>query len=217
MAPPVLAIHLMNPRRLALLDLQTAAGRGFEILKAIPQLTPEFLLKGVTAIARQDWSGALSNLWVVVEQLTSHLWEREVLACETVPSVAGRQAQLKDNRSWTTANKQEMLHQKGTLDVVTLRALFAARKSRNELVHTGKHPTQDAGNAAFGGVKGLLLASTRQSDIPLFSLDLGDHRLSDPFQLPIAKKLNVEYWMPVPKLPNEEDIEREMATKRQKK
>jgi hypothetical protein len=213
MAPPVLAIQLLNPRRMTFLDLQTAAGRGFEVLKAVPELTPEFLLKGVTAIARQDWSSALSSLWVVVEQLTSHLWERDILAGETIESVSGRQAQLKDNRSWTAANKQEVLHQKGSFDVGTLRALFAARKARNELMHTGKHPTQDAGNAAFGGVKGLLLATTRQSDIPLFSLDLGDHRLSDPFRQPTAKEMNVEYWMPFPKLPNEEDIEREMAIK----
>jgi len=30
-------------------------------------------------MARQDWAGAVSNLWVIAEQLTAYLWSRDVI------------------------------------------------------------------------------------------------------------------------------------------
>jgi hypothetical protein len=43
--------------------------------------------------------------------------------------------------------------------------------------------------------------------IPLFDLDLSDHPVSDPFA---PRKLEGEpkYWMAIPKLPGEEELEK---------
>jgi len=79
---------------------------GRAILERIPEISPEFLLKRVTGVARRDWAAALSNLWVVVEQITSHLWEKRVLTpARADRTVGGRLDQLSDNRTWTVATR----------------------------------------------------------------------------------------------------------------
>ena len=210
MAPPIHAIELMNPRKVKLSELQKASARGFQLLSKVPELTPEFLLKGVTGLARKDWGNALSNLWIVIEQITSHLWSKEMLGV-SFNHVPGRRDQLKDNRSWTAATKQEVLHQKGILTINTLGALFVARKSRNDLFHNGTHPDKEAAVAALHSIHGLLIAATQENELPLFSLNIDDHQISDPFQPPRTEKLNVAYWMDFPKLPGEDEISREEA------
>ena len=73
MAPPIEAILLMEPRTLAFDALAEAARIGFRLLKMVPHLSPEFLLKGVSGIARRDWGIGLSNFWITTEQLTELL------------------------------------------------------------------------------------------------------------------------------------------------
>lgn len=96
MAPPIEAIALMEPRTLEFETLIAAARAGFCLLKLLPYVSPEFLLKGVSGIARRDWGMGLSNLWITIEQLTESLWRRDVLA--PVKSggdlIAGREGQL---------------------------------------------------------------------------------------------------------------------------
>jgi len=86
-------------------------------------------------MARQDWAGAVSNLWVIAEQLTAYLWSRDVIdeSKADSDSIVGRRPQLEDSRTWTAANRQE-LYQKGSFGTETLRALYVTRKSRNDLV-----------------------------------------------------------------------------------
>jgi hypothetical protein len=74
------AIALFQPRTVSFGQLRTAMADGLAALATVPQLSGEFLLKGVSGIARRDWGRALSNLWITIEQLTGFLWEREVLA-----------------------------------------------------------------------------------------------------------------------------------------
>jgi hypothetical protein len=78
-APPIEAIKLLDPPTVDLAKLQEASKSGFALLQVIEQLNPEFLLKGVSGIARRDWGVGLSNLWITVEQLTESLWQREVI------------------------------------------------------------------------------------------------------------------------------------------
>jgi hypothetical protein len=76
MAPPIQAIRLVNPRAIAMTSIEAAMRTGRSVLERIPEISPEFLLKGVTGVARRDWGTALSNLWIVVELVSSHLWVR---------------------------------------------------------------------------------------------------------------------------------------------
>ena len=90
-APPLEAIYLLSPRSTDIATLIAAMNSGRTLLAALPELGPEFLLKGTTGIARRDWGSALSNLWIIVEQITSHLWEKNILVpARTSPTVLGR-------------------------------------------------------------------------------------------------------------------------------
>jgi hypothetical protein len=73
------AIALCDPRSAQAGDLRTAMSAGRSILEALSELSGEFLLKGVSGIARRDWGTALANLWIVVEQITSNLWDRRMV------------------------------------------------------------------------------------------------------------------------------------------
>ncbi len=211
-ASPLEAIELLAPRTETFHSLQAAMNVGLAALADVPPLSGEFLLKGVSGIARRDWGAALTNLWIVIEQITMFLWEREVLKTVAGDSrrIDGRLEQLKDARTWTTASRQEMLHQKGVVETDTLRNLFVARKCRNELMHRGVHASEAAAQAAYSAVLSLLqIALARIS--PLSAINLSDHSLSDPFK-PVDKgPLEPKYWMAIPKLPGEEALEREEA------
>ena len=183
MAPPIEAIALLQPRSVCFGQLRSAMADGLAALATVPQLSGEFLLKGVSGIARRDWGLALSNLWITIEQLTGFLWEREVLANlpEGAERVDGQRDQLKDTRTWTAATRQEMLHHKGAISPATLRALYRARKARNELMHSGRHPDESSALAAYAATTELLQAALLAHEPALCHLDLADHALSDPF------------------------------------
>ena len=131
-APPIEAILLENAQTINFEDLRIAARDGFALLKLAPGLSGDFLLKGVSGIARRDWGVGLSNLWISIEQLTEVLWQREV----TVPikadqdQISGRRDQLKDTRTWTASNRHEYLHIKGLIQRELLQQLSVARKAR---------------------------------------------------------------------------------------
>lgn len=100
-ASPMEAIALYKPRVVTFATLQAAAAAGISALSRIPELSAEFLLKGVTGFARRDWGTALSNLWIAVEQLTNHLWTLHVINPEKGEDdrIPGRKDQLTDART----------------------------------------------------------------------------------------------------------------------
>ena len=213
MAPPIEAIMLVEPNTVEFARLREAFDVGFALLKLVPQLSPEFLLKGVSGIARRDWGVGLSNLWISVEQLTECLWQREVL--NLLPSrkghIAGRQDQLKDTRTWTAANRHELLHSKGAISSTALRDLYVARKARNDLSHRGTHPGEASAHATYRATLALFKCAVGEKVIPLSGLNLENHSLSDPFKPREHRMLDPKYWMEIPKLPGEEELELEEA------
>jgi len=74
-ASPLEAIMLMDAPTVKFSDLATAMATGLSVLNQIGRLRGDLLLKGVTGIARRDWSAGLSNLWIVIEQIVSHIWD----------------------------------------------------------------------------------------------------------------------------------------------
>jgi hypothetical protein len=198
------AIMLMDAPTVRLSDLVTAMKTGLSVLDQITRLRGDLLLKGVTGIARRDWSAGLSNLWIVIEQIMSHIWDTEIIKKADPKS---RRDQLSDNRTWTAAVKLEMLHQKGHLNADALKELSTARKARNDLAHEGHTPSEASALAALSGVRRLIRVIMPHQPIPLFDLDLSDHAISDPFA-PRKLKGEPKYWMPIPKLPGEEELEK---------
>ena len=208
-ASPFEAINLVNPRSIALSELTTALQSGRTILDAVPELSGEFILKGATGFARRDWGAALSNLWIVIEQVTSSIWTRKVLTPARSSGVAGRLAQLEDNRIWTAAARHELLHQTGILPLDALASLAVARRARNALAHAGRHPTEADANDAYTSALRLLGIAVHPFPVPMMTLDLRDHGLSDPFEpARRPRKLKPTHWMEIPKLPGELELER---------
>ncbi|MBR1364909.1 hypothetical protein [Bradyrhizobium ottawaense] len=202
------AILLMDPRTVQFSSLVDAMKTGLSVMDQITRLRGDILLKGVTGIARRDWSAGLSNLWIVIEQLVSHIWNDTIIKqAEAASASKARRDQLGDNRTWTVAVKLELLHQLGHVNASALQELSAARKARNDLAHEGRTPSEASALNAFNGVRHLAKAIMPQKHIPLFDLDLADHAISDPFA---PRRLTGEpkYWMAIPKLPGEEELER---------
>lgn len=206
---PLDTIALLDPRTIEIGQLEKAMAQGRDILSRLPEVNAEFLLKGTTGYARRDWGAALANLWIVVEQVSSHLWTNQVLnPVKGNPSIPGRSSQLADYRTWTTGVRLEVLHQIGKISAETLALLSEARKARNDLSHRGNHPSASAARAAWEGVARLIQIAVPDVPIPLLSLNLEDHTLSDPFEPREPQRLEPKYWMPIPKLPGEEEFEK---------
>ncbi|MGO9007020.1 MAG: hypothetical protein ACLQIQ_14040 [Beijerinckiaceae bacterium] len=186
---------------------------GLATLKRLEPMRGEYLLKGATGLARRDWGSALANLWIVTEQLLEALWTREIVEpARALDSSKARKDQLNDNRAWTAATRIEMLHQKGLFDLATLTALSKARKARNDLAHRGAHPSENDANACYAGIRSLISVVLAADTLPLLRLDLANHALSDPFAPPKhGGRFEPEFWMPIPKLPGEEELEKAEA------
>jgi hypothetical protein len=82
-------------------------------------------------------------------------------------------------------------------------------------MHSGRHPAEPFALAAYNATTELLQAALPGRELALYRLDLADHALSDPFQPAEPRPLDPQYWMPIPKLPGEEDLEREEAKARE--
>jgi len=209
------AISLTCPRTYSVDDVRSAITTGRLILDAVPELSGEFLLKGVTGVARRDWGVALTYLWIVTEQITSRLWKLHVVdPTQDQDPIAGRIDQLCDTRTWTIAARHELLQQIDVLPRSTFEKLSIARKARNALAHKGLHPTEISANAAYDGVADLLEIAVPGHVIPLLSLDVADHSLSDPFAPREPMELKPTHWMEIPKLPGEAELERLEAKQR---
>lgn len=207
------AIALHNPRSVHIARLFDAMNVGMTVLERIKPMRGQYLLKGITGIARRDWGGALANLWIVVEQLISAIWEVEVVVptLKDDPSQA-RKSQLSDTRTWTSSARLELLYQKGIIPLDDFKHLSAARKARNDLSHEGKSPLEIDAQHAYRGCCGLLSRALGGERPPLLDMNLTDHTISDPFSSPqsVSEK-EIKFWMEIPPLPGERELQSEEA------
>lgn len=213
------AINLYKPRVIRMGELVAAMKVGLSTLEQLDPVRGEYLLKGATGLARRDWGSALTNLWIVTEQLLERLWQREVVnPVRAMQGSKSRRSQLEDYRTWTSATRLEMLHQKGVIDLDTLEILSKARKARNDLAHRGEHPTEGDANACLSGLRKLIEAVLGNRALPFLSLDLSNHSISDPFAPPKRiGPIEPEFWMEIPKLPGELELEKAEAAVRSKR
>lgn len=208
-ASPLEAIALHNPRTISIDELRRSMEVGLKVLALLPTLRGEYLLKGVTGIARRDWGTALTNLWIASEQLISALWSEEVVKPTLIKdSSKARRDQLADTRTWSAAPRIEMLFQKQALAGDVVQALTVARGARNKLAHEGTHPSERQARSAYDAVLGLLATALGGHRPPILNLDVNSHALSDPFAPPRSPMPAPTLWMPIPKLPGEQELEK---------
>lgn len=174
-------INLMHPRVIRVAQLKEALALGMCALSHIENLSPSFLLQGYTALHHQNASEALSSLWVVVEQLTSFLWEKRFLGNPTLhpDGMNGRfQGMKQDNRTWTTSVKHELLWQVKVLSEDSYARLSSARGQRNRLVHEGRVPDMDFVTGLWPALCEMLEVASRVSMANLSSMGIWNHQPS---------------------------------------
>lgn len=135
--------HLMYPRILRVSELRKAYLHGNKVIDAISNFSPFFLLHGYSVMVYQNRSDALSSLWIVVEQLTSFLWEKRILndVNINIESIkTNRKILKKDYRISTISVRHEILRDMKIVSTECFDSLSFARDKRNDLVHDGTIP-----------------------------------------------------------------------------
>jgi hypothetical protein len=169
-------IVLSNPQYIHVNDFLSSLSLGESILNTIENLTPTFLARGITEIKYKNWSLALSNLWITVEQLTDHLWVSKFITNSSMhpdSEINGRiKAMKQDNRTWSSSVKQEMLFQVGFLDSFVFERLYPARQARNRLVHDGKEVSEIIVKDLYRAIVKLISICLSKTHVPIADLNL---------------------------------------------
>lgn len=135
---------LMHPRVLMVDEMHKAFHQGQQVLQAIANLSPLFLLSGYTAKVYRNNSDALNNLWIAVEQLTEHLWREQYGKLNLTPRVARCHArvarEIDRDQIWA---KHRQLRLAKIISRDCHRALSQARTKRNGLAHKGRVPNSE--------------------------------------------------------------------------
>lgn len=154
------AIHLLNAvsSAISVEEFVKCLEKGTQIIKAVDRLSTYYLIAGITEMRYGNWSSALSNLWIIAEQITDYLWVNRFLDDPSRdPEIpARRQALLNDNRTYSTSVKQEILYQIGILTEDAYSNLYIVRKARNKLVHEGQLISEETARKLYSAVEALL-------------------------------------------------------------
>lgn len=125
-------------------ELHDAVNHGNHLLKMVPNLSPYYLIHGISELSHRNWSSATSSLWINAEQLTDFIWLNIFLTDpQKNPAIPTRlKTMQQDHRTYSASVKQEILYQVGILPEDVYANLYTVRKVRNKLVHEGKMVAQ---------------------------------------------------------------------------
>jgi hypothetical protein len=199
------SIVLWEPQLRKATDLAVAYHKGKRAFSLITELSPTFLIEGISHIGYQAWSEALSDLWIGVEQVLSHLWSHHVLNDPAFSKATFKERNniLGDKRAWTAGVVLELLFQRAIIDLTTYENLSIARTSRNHLAHEGRPVTAGQALSALDGFLRLLSLSETPGE-PSRYLDLSkqirEHQSTTKHS---AAKPEVKAWREMLPLPGE--------------
>jgi hypothetical protein len=207
-------IILYNSNFILLNEVTEAYKIGKEYLDKIKNLSPSFLIKGTTAFINNSFAESLINNWLSIEQILDNIWQMKILKNTPSVSIAGRNDFLKDNRTWTSAAKTEMLFQLNLIDELLYNKISVARKARNYLIHTGENPSKKDAEIAFVSLFSLLsLVVSGFTSTTIFSELLEKYKNLDPIKRNFYDKKKTEFtveevdvWLdaPIPPIPGNE-------------
>lgn len=181
-ASPLHSILLYKPCHVYSKDIHAARKKGAAIRSRFKTLSVGFLLQGVSSFVAHEWAGALSHLWVSLEQVVSDIWKENVVTggAQPSPPIQNRREFLQDHRTWVTSTRLEVLFQQGILSETAYRHLNAARKARNELAHKGITPTKQSAEAVMDGLFELIASTQPSSTDPTLSEIVAGIKTRDP-------------------------------------
>lgn len=165
---------LMWPRVLMVDEMHNAFHQGQQVIQAIANLSPLFLLSGYTAMVYRNNSDALNNLWITVEQLTEHLWAEQYEKLNLTPRVTRCHAKVaKAIRSDQIWAKQRQLRLAKIISKDCHRALSLARTRRNDLAHQGLVPSSELVELLWSALPELLEVASAIGPLGLRNLKGG--------------------------------------------
>jgi hypothetical protein len=185
-------LPLMHPRVLMAQKIIAAYDQGQKVIRVIHNLSPFFLLNGYTAMVYRNKNDALNNLWVVVEQITMHLWtEHYEKNKNAYPArIARCHTRLKKHPGLDKISaKHKLLRLAKIISKDCCRALYDARKERNALAHSGVVPDYQTIYVLWKALPELIEVA---SGIGVPGMK-GLHGV--PANLGIPKKANFDEWI----------------------
>lgn len=212
-ASPLHSILLYKPRHIFSKDIHAAREKGVAIRSKFETLSVEFLLQGVSSFVAHDWAGALSHLWISLEQVVNDLWREHVVTggAQPSPPIQNRREFLQDHRTWVISTRLEVLFQRGILSEEVYRQLNAARKARNELSHEGITPIRQSAEAVMDGLFELIASAQSSVAASTLSEIVADIKTRDPAAryyspLKVADIDEGGLWLgPLPPIPGEKE------------
>lgn len=176
------SIKLLNPPHIYVSDFTKMFDTGLKVLQDIPNFSPEFLIRGITELYYRNWSTALSNLWITVEQIIDFIWNQKIIndLNFNIPTLANRKESMqKDNRTWASSVKQEILYQVGVLNKETYTMIYPARQARNKLIHEGMGVPEKVVHDLFKGIISLLINTVglEENIIKRIELNIKSHNV----------------------------------------
>lgn len=204
------SIKLLNPEEIKIEDYQNAIESGNATLSAIPRLSANILLNGVTQYVKHQWPESLVSLWTSIEQVLSHIWDIEIVRerNESGQKITGRKKFLLDFRTWSASAKVEVLYQNTLIDSEIYGFLNNARKARNKFVHNGVKPTEANVKSALDSLFSLIsLAYSNFKDKNHLNsiIDKIDKHLRGEL-IPKQRALSMEevtHWLAIPPIPGD--------------
>ena len=174
---------LHDPSHILFSELKSAFAEGDSICSQISSLSPEFIVNGTSAFVTHNWGEALTNFWIVAEQVLDNLWNEHVIEGKPhpEPDIPNRRNFL-ESRAWNASNQVEMLFQKEILPRNTYQLLSDAKAARNKLVHGGELPDRSEAESAFEGAFQLIACKTHPNDINYFSEQIEKFKDLDPIE-----------------------------------
>lgn len=115
-------------------DIRNAYDIGMDFIKSI-NFTPIFLVQGYNSLQLWKTTDALSNLWIIVEQLTNILLEN--LSIFEKNRIFQK---LKITQAEKIHMKHKVLKEGNVISDLCFEILNSARDIRNDLMHEGKSP-----------------------------------------------------------------------------
>jgi len=154
--------------------LKDALYYGNEILERVANISTYYLISGITELRYGNWSSALSNLWIIAEQITDFLWNNRFLSDSSRnPNIPSRMKSLKeDHRTYSASIKQEILYQLNIIPLNSYEQLFLVRKARNKLLHEGVMIDKNTAIALYETICRLIPIATNFETIPFFEKDI---------------------------------------------
>lgn len=182
-------IKAHHPNHIEVEEFAEAYNFGMSIIKKI-NFSPIFLALGYHYLNQGKIAESLSNLWIVIEQLTDFLYKSKIDT--SLLKVLKRVLPKKIN----IETKHIILHEAQIINENIFQILLSNRRDRNNLLHEGKIPNRDNVIKLWTILLDLLeiVTDTKLTKLQKNSKLILNRNLDNHVKDIVPKKTNFEQW-----------------------